>query len=147
MTGIIKKSQKTSDHQRKAVQLVLDDLEKGGWLGKNEEEARKTGWYEYNRQLLLKQKKQAGYQMYMLNWLYFSQPSLLFPGKKHLSRNYPFVLKYPLLIPFAWIHRIIFRGFAFLRRKTWQKFIVRNEDDITEEGKARFAMFQRLEML
>lgn len=133
------------DHDR--IQLILDDLEKGGWLGKNAEEARKAGWYEYNRQLLLKKKGNMQYRLYMLNWKHCFRLSTLLPGKKRLSRNYPWVLKYPLLIPFAWIHRVLFRGFALLRGGAWTKAILCDNDKISDESKARIAMFRRLEML
>lgn len=129
-----------SDCDNDCIALILDDLEKGGWLGKNAEDARKAGWYEYNRQLLLKKKSNLQYRLHMLNWNHSFRLTTLFPGKKRLSRNYPWVLKVPFLIPFAWIHRIVFRGSALLRSGTWTKAILADQDKLNDESKARVEM-------
>lgn len=129
------------------VKLILDDLEQGGWLGKNAEDLRSAGWHEYNRQLLLKQKSKLQYQLYMLNWKHSFRLTTLFPGKKRLAQHYPWVLKTPVLIPFAWLHRIVFRGFALLRSGSWTKAIPNGQNPLSDESKARAALFRRLDML
>lgn len=129
------------------IALILDDLEKGGWLGKNAMAARKAGWHEYNRRILMKNKSKMQYRFYMLNWKHSFKLSTVFPGRKRLSYHYPCVIKYPFLIPFVWIHRIVFRGFALLHGKTWTESIVHDENEISSESKARVAMFQALDML
>lgn len=132
---------------RPLTELIVQDLEHGGWLGKQEEDGRKSGWYEYNRTLLMKSKSRLQYRLYMLNWQHSLRFRTVFPGKERLAEHYPCVLAHPTLIPFAWLHRILFRGFALLRDKSWETPIIHHPDEISAEGKARIAMFQRLEML
>lgn len=129
------------------VRLLLNDLETGGWLGRNEAEEREAGWHAYNRQLLRKQKNDWQYRLYMLNWGHSFHLSTLFPGKTQLARNYPVVLKCPVLIPFAWIHRIIFRGIPLLFSGAWTKPIIQDKDPLNTVSKARLALFHRLNML
>ncbi|MGM9637184.1 MAG: nucleotidyltransferase family protein, partial [Eubacteriales bacterium] len=129
------------------IELILNDLESGGWLGKNNQTARTAGWYEYNRQLLMKDKSRWRYWLYMLNWKHSFKLRTLFPDKKRLARDYPWVLKYPYLIPFAWIHRIIFRGGALLKKNALTAQIVSDETDISDESRLRVSMFRELGML
>lgn len=127
------------------VRLILEDLEQGGWLGKNKAEEREAGWHEYNRHLLLKKEKSEWrYRLYMLNWGHSFRLSTLFPGKNRLARDYPLIEKYPCLIPFVWLHRIAFRGGRLLLRGAWTKLIAHEQD---ETGKKRFEMFRRLDMI
>ena len=129
------------------VDMVLNDLEAGGWLGKNNRQARTASFDEYNRRLLMKDKNKIQYFFFILNWQHSFKLSTLFPGKKRLARHYPYVLKYPVLIPFAWIHRIIFRGLRLLKPKALTKKMVLDSDKINSESKKRIDMFQSLDML
>lgn len=129
------------------VEMILSDLEKGGWMGKNNEAARKESWYEYNRQIIIKKKSKWQYRLYMIQWQHSFKLSTVFPGKKRLSLHYPYVLKYPWLIPFAWIHRLIFRGFALLKNKALTSRIIFDEEAINSESKERIAMFRQLKMM
>lgn len=129
------------------VQLLLNDLEAGGWLGRKELAAREDGWHEYNRQRMLKKKSPLQYRLYMLNWGHSLNLRTLFPTKERLAQNYPLVQKYPALIPFAWLHRIIFRGSALLLSRSWTKPIVHDPDTASPESKARLALFRRLDLI
>lgn len=129
------------------IELILTDLEDGGWLGKNNQKARSESWHEYNRQIIMKDKSKWQYFWYMLNWQHSFKLSSLFPGKTRLAQDYPYVLKYPILIPWAWMHRIIFKGFALLSKKRLTSRMVLDENQISAEGKQRVAMFQSLDML
>lgn len=129
------------------VRMLLDDLETGGWLGREEAAAREAGWYEYNRQQLLKKKSDLQYRLYMLNWGHSFRLATLFPGKERLSREYPRVMQYPVLLPFAWMHRILFRGIPLLFGKAWTKPIVREGDALSAESRARLVLFRRLNMI
>lgn len=127
--------------------LILSDLESGGWLGMKAYEERKKGWYEYNHQLLLKEKSEWSYRVYMLQWQHSFKLRTLFPEKKRLVQNYPCVEKYPILIVYAWIHRLLFRGTALWKSKALKRPIVFDEDDISGVAKQRVDMFQALGML
>lgn len=126
---------------------ILDDLEAGGWLGTNNAAQRAQGWQEYNRQIMMRNKNKFQYFLYMFNWHHGINIHTLFPDRKHLSDRYPCVQKYPFLIPFIWIHRLISRGFALLFRKELPKGMVDDENKISQESKQRVALFQSLDML
>lgn len=130
-----------------AVRQLLDDLESGGWIGRNEQKVREESWQEYNRQLLLKQKSKLQYGLYILNWNHSFRLRTIFPGKKRLSRDYPVVLKYPFLIPAVWLHRILFKGTALLRSGGWTRGLISSGDKLCDESRARVALFRRLEMM
>lgn len=73
--------------------MILDDLESGGWLGKIDEKAREEGWYEYNRQLLMKNRSKAQYLLFMLHWKIGAYLKALFPSRKTLAIRYPCMQK------------------------------------------------------
>lgn len=129
------------------VAMILSDLEEGGWMGFRNHAAREAGWHEYNRQVMLKQRSPLQYRLYMLQWQHSFKLSTLFPGRKRLSRDYPWVMKWPILIPFAWLHRFIFKGFALIRNKFWKRAVVSDEKTISDESKQRVDMFRKLDML
>lgn len=133
--------------QMEHVTRILDDVEAGGWLGKKDEANRRQSGYAYNRHLMLKQRSKWQYWLYMLQWQHSFKLSTLFPGKKRLARDYPWVLKRPWLMPAAWAHRIIFKGFAALRKKKLTERIIFDENDVNHESAKRLDLFRQLEML
>ena len=135
-------------YEPKQVEMLLTDLEVGGFLGFNDAENRLDGRAEYNRRMLTKDRSKLSYWLYMINWQHSFKLSTLFPGKKRLAYQYPCVEKHPWLIPFVWIHRLIFRGTKVLFGKNnVTKPIVFDEDKLSEEGKARVALFQSFDMI
>ncbi len=127
------------------VETVLTDLEKGGWLGKNNSVERNDGWREYSRLLMLRRKSKLGYWLYMFRWQNEFGLKALFPPKKRLAGAYPCLNRFPWLLPFVWLHRILFKGFK--KGKETKEKIVFNENDISEESKRRVEMFRSLGML
>lgn len=127
------------------VEQILTDLEKGGWLGNNDFNDRSEGWYEYNRQLIAKEKGKLYYWFYMLRWRYLKL-GILFPGKDYMAREYPFVRKHGWLLPFAWIHRLFKKAFEQLTGAKHSR-IVLNDEQIGELGKQRLELFRSLDML
>ena len=111
----------------KQVGMILDDLESGGWLGKIDEKAREEGWYEYNRQLLMKNRSKAQYLLFMLHWKIGAYLKALFPSRKTLAIRYPCVRKHAALIPFVWLHRLVFRGSQALKNGALTSYIVTDE--------------------
>lgn len=127
------------------VELILSDVEKGGWLGKNDYTARKESWQEYSRMVFAEKKGNIHYRAYMLKWQIGLNIKTFFPPKERLVKDYPFLNKFFWLIPFAWIHRIIFKSIPrYLKAK---EKIVFNEDHISTESKERVKMFRILGML
>ena len=130
-----------------SVEMILDDLESGGWLGKIDEKAREEGWYEYNRQLLMKNRSKAQYLLFMLRWKIGAYLKALFPSRKTLAIRYPCVQKSALLIPLVWLHRLIFRGSRAVKKGTLTNYIIADETKIGVSAQARVQMFKDLGMM
>ena len=131
----------------KQVGMILDDLENGGWLGKIDEKAREEGWYEYNRQLLMKNRSKAQYLLFMLHWKIGAYLKALFPSRKTLAIRYPCVQKSVIVIPFAWVHRLIFRGSRAVKKGALTTYIITDEKKIGTSAQERVQMFKNLGMM
>ena len=131
----------------KQVGMILDDLENGGWLGKIDEKAREEGWYEYNRQLLMKNRSKAQYLLFMLRWKIGAYLKALFPSRKTLAIRYPCVQKSALLIPLVWLHRLIFRGSRAVKKGALTTYIITDEKKIGTSAQERVQMFKNLGMM
>ena len=129
------------------LSVILDDLEQGGWLGFNNKAAREEGWYEYNRQLLMREKGQLHYLFYMFRWKLDMYKSALFPSREKLALHYPYIQNHPLLIPWAWLHRLIFRGSKAAKNGVFTSYIVMDEQKINSAAKQRIDMFKSLGMM
>ena len=129
------------------VDMILSDLEEGGWMGYTDKEAREEGWHEYNRQILIEKKSKLQYWLYMLRWKMDMYVSAMFPTKKTLAKQYPYVHKYPILMPWAWLHRLIFRGSRAVKKGALTAYIVTDESKVSAAGKDRVQMFRKLKML
>lgn len=130
-----------------SVEMILDDLESGGWLGKIDEKAREEGWYEYNRQLLMKNRSKAQYLLFMLHWKIGAYLKALFPSRKTLAIRYPCVQKSALLIPLVWLHRLIFRGSRAVKKGALTTYIITDEKKIGTSAQERVQMFKNLRMM
>lgn len=124
------------------VEMLLNDLETGGWLGKKEAQAREAGWHAYNR-ALLREKTELQYRLYMLNWRHRFHLRILFPDRKRMQRDYPLLQQHPLLLPVTWAHRILVRGTAWLGDEA----IVGQTSGIDPISQARLRLFQQLHMI
>ena len=129
------------------VAAILDDLEKGGWMGYANKAVREDGWKEYNRQILMKNKSKVQYWLYMLRWNMGLYVKALFPAKQAIAVRYPYIVKYPILLPYAWLHRLIFRGSKAVKKGALTKHIVLDEQNTSATGKERVRMFESLNML
>lgn len=131
----------------KQVGMILDDLENGGWLGKIDEKAREEGWYEYNRQLLMKNRSKSQYLLFMLRWKTGAYLKALFPSRKTLAIRYPCVQKSVIVIPFVWVHRLIFRGSRAVKEGALTTYIITDEKKIGTSAQERVQMFKNLGMM
>lgn len=129
------------------IDMILDDLESGGWLGKKSKSERAEGWYEYNRQVLLKKWTMKQYLFYMLRWKTRTYIKSIFPNREVLMDEYPCVQNRHILIPFVWLHRLVFRGICAIKDGILTDCIVVNPDEIGTEGEKRIKMFEMLGML
>lgn len=129
------------------VDAIVEDLETGGCMGRNEQKTREEGWYEYNRRRMLESKSSVQYLLYMVRWKSGLVWTALFPSRKQLTRRYPYLERFPLLMPLAWLHRLIFRGTRALTKGAATTYIVTDEKKLSTAGKARVQLFRRLGML
>ena len=129
------------------VDMLVTDLEEGGWLGRKDQHAREEGWHEYNRQLLMENKSKAQYWLYMLRWKLGMYWKALFPTFDALAAKYPYIRKCPLLTPWAWLHRLIFRGSKAVKNGALTSYMVIDEEKVSAVGKERVRMFRSLDML
>lgn len=126
------------------VEEILSDLEDGGWMGWQDKSAREEGWQEYNRQVLMENRSRLQYFLYMQRWKYCKA---LFPRREALAKKYPYVQKSVLLIPVAWLHRLVFRGGKAVKNGALTSYIVTDEQKVSAAGKTRVKMFRKLEMM
>lgn len=129
------------------VEMILDDLEHGGWLGEMDKEAREEGWYEYNRQRLIENGGKVHYWRYMLWWKMGMYINALFPSRNKLEEQYPCVKKSAFLIPLVWLHRLIFKGSRAVKNGALSTYLVTDEKEIADLGQMRVKMFKTLGML
>ena len=129
------------------IDEVIADLEIGGNMGMNDKTNREDGWNAYNRELLLKNKSQIAYKLYMVKWQSSNYIKALFPSRIDLAKRYPYVMEKPWLIPYAWTHRLLFRGLRTIHKGNLISHTVADEKQLTTTGKERLEMFRRLGML
>ncbi|MDD3693268.1 MAG: nucleotidyltransferase family protein [Oscillospiraceae bacterium] len=85
---------------------VLEDMETGGVFGQSQK-GRENFFYRYTQARFETFKKNENYQKYMNDWKRQPLVKRLFPSRKAIFMKYPYVQKSVLLLPAAWVHRII----------------------------------------
>ena len=86
---------------------VLEDLLQGGYMGVKEKEARHKSGMQYNRQMLLREKSQGQYALFMALWKIRSGLNAMFPSAHKLCKKYPCAEKSKLLLPFVWVYHVV----------------------------------------
>ena len=129
------------------VDALLSDLEEGGWMGCSDEEARKQGWHEYNKNIMLKKRSKLGYVLHMLAWNFGILKTALFPPVQKLQKSFPYARKQPVLLPIAWLHRLFVGGGKAIKRGNLIRGVVLNESQIGAVGQKRANLFRNLGMM
>lgn len=129
------------------VDMILADLEKGGWMGMRNKSERETGWYEYNRKKMLQSMKPWQYKLYMIKWQADTIKTAAFPSKETMIQKYPYLRSRQYLLPVAWMHRLIFRGYNAVHNGVLTRQVVKDESDLTQIGKMCAEMFRKLGMM
>ena len=88
------------DCDEELSQKILSDMEKGGLFGKDDE---RQGFYN----LYIKERYKRFNSGDVESYYNKRKLARLFPNREFMSINYPYVLKSPLFVPVAWVHRII----------------------------------------
>lgn len=129
------------------IEMILDDLVAGGYMGVKEQDIRRESGMEYNRKLLLKEKSLLQYLAYMLWWKIRSGYKLMFPTAKYLRQKYTILTRFPVLFPFLWVYQMIAFPINKVKSGTLKRDIRRGENDMNERSKRRVEMFKKLGML
>lgn len=126
---------------------ILTDVETGGWLGMNNRENRKRSGYAYNQELMLRQLSPVKYRLYMFKWRHGLSLRTFFPERSQLLPAYPWLAKYPLLLPAAWVHRLFFRGLAAWKKERTLDNDISGTTTESAEWEQRLTLFRTLNML
>lgn len=131
----------------KHVELLLDDLEKGGWLGSNDKQARLESGNEYNRQMITQEKGKVAYYCYMAYLKVSRVAFALFPPYKVLAKQYPYLKRCPILLPLAWGQYVVYRVKQAAQRKFLTRGVAKNEASMSNAGAERVELFRKFGML
>ena len=83
------------------AERVFEDMMQGGVFGHNDSE--RDGFYEIYLKMRYKKMQNKDYEDYKNK----RKLTRIFPDRKFLSIRFPYVKKSPVLVPVAWVHRII----------------------------------------
>ncbi len=87
--------------------LILSDVMQGGYMGEREKADRHKSGMEYNRQMMLKEKSQWQYTLYMMQWKLKSGLNAMFPSKHQLEKLYSCTGKRSWMVPLVWMYHVI----------------------------------------
>ena len=97
----------SEDPEPELVAALLDDMERGKWLGDGNEDNEETV------RAFEASKAVAGHKVSRLGRIMRKA----FPEARAIKNNYRYALKHPILLPIAWFHRL----FRFLFAKPKKK--------------------------
>lgn len=129
------------------IELLVDDLEKGGWLGSNDKQAREESGNEYNRQMMTREKGKRAYLLHMVYLKVSRAVFALFPPFKVLANQYPFLKNKPILMPWAWVKYVVYRLRQAAQRKFLTRGLAKDESNISSAGSERIELFKKFGML
>jgi len=129
------------------VQLLLEDLTQGGYMGVKEKEERYISGMAYNRQLLLKNKSQGQYSRYMLLWKIRTGAKYMFLSIRQLQIEYPVTKRHKSCIPFVWLYHMITFPIKKVRKGVLQRDIRSGNESRSRVSQKRIEMFRALGML
>lgn len=132
---------------RSHVQMILDDLQIGGYMGVKEKTERLESGMEYNRQLMRKQKSALQYTLYMIGWKIKSGLTYMFPTITVLLKLYPVAEKHSMLIPVLWLWQACSFPFKKILSGALKRDVRTVDSNMTQAAKKRIEMFQTLEMI
>lgn len=129
------------------IELLIDDLEKGGWLGSNDKQAREESGNAYNRYMITQEKGKLVYTLRTV-YLKISRAAFaLFPPFKVLANQYPYLRSNPILLPGAWIQYVVYRVKQAAQRKFLTRGLTKNENSLSDAGAERIELFKKFGMM
>lgn len=135
-----------ADYEQELAERLMEDLyERGGFV----RESEKSGviFVPYMKRMI--ERSGTDSEQYLQEKQQENAKSLLFPRRKTMAGNYPYVMKSPLLLPVAWIHRAVrFAWRRFIRRAPVSEQSAYQAVSSQEEKQAqRLSLARDLEML
>lgn len=94
-----------SEYNPDTMLKILDDFEKGGIFGQNENERK--GFYLYYTKAVINAKNAESYTHYIKRWWKPNIIPILFPHPQNLKKKFRYLNISPILYPIAWLHRVI----------------------------------------
>lgn len=129
------------------VQMILNDLQTGGYMGNKEQAERLESGMEYNYQLMRKQKSALRYTLYMVGWKIKSGLAYMFPTAKTLQILYPITEKYPTLMPALWVWQACSFPFKKILSGALKRDVRSDDSNMTAIMKKRLEIFRALDMI
>ena len=130
------------------ISMILDDLEEGGWQGKNNENERIDCWYVYGRKRTIEKKNKSKSINNLNKEFIVGSIATLFLPLENMQEKYPVLNKHQWLYVFCSFHRILVRGPKFLQKsKLISKHFFMDESDLSQAGKQRIEMFRKLKLM
>lgn len=128
------------------IVMLLSDLEECGGMNYHDDN-RKNSMEIYMKDKMLEEMSYIKYRNYMLKRFITNSIISIFPKRTSLSIKYPYLLKYPILTPYAWLHRLIFRGTKYIRSNKLSTGIINNENHLSDDSKKRVEVFRKLGLI
>ena len=129
------------------MQLILRDLEQGGYMGAKESAERFESGMEYNRQLMRKKQNAEQYCLRMLGLKIKSGAKYMFPSAKVLRNLYPITKNVPVLMPLLWVWQVFSFPVKKVRSGSLRRNVRLENTPVTKTAEGRLTMFKELEML
>lgn len=135
------------DVDRGLVNQLVEDIERGGYMGSNEMKERQDASMEYNRRMLLRDKPYFVYFLYMLRWKLRSAWSHMFPEKMYLIKEYPYLQRWPICLPLVRICKAISYPLSKLHSGILMRQIRTESSTISLASKERIKLFEELKII
>ncbi len=131
---------------------LVEDMEKGGALGKKDEShTSANGRKMYNAAALKRQTSAAQYRLQLLTDGFMHFPRAVFPKRKSLQLQYGYLFRRPWLYPVAWGSRAVRMCKKYIlpkgKRLPNVRTLIDAENAAQDAGKDRFLLFQKMNML
>jgi hypothetical protein len=125
---------------------ILDDVEEGGVYGKSNLQRR--DFYKIYTEKRFEKIKNENYQKYMNKWKRSSSLKMIFPKAANLKVKFPYVTKSKLLLPVAWVHRLLrFVCDVFNRNKDVRHYIQCPAPQSNRALEKRMELIRELDMI
>ena len=129
------------------VELLLEDLVRGGYMGSKFTQEYHDSSMEYNRRILLQHGTYMQYVRYMIGWKLRSAWGHMFPNREKLEETYPVIRKYPVLYPAAVIYQSVLYPVRKIRTGILARQIRGESTELSAGARRRVKLLEDLNMI